>query len=217
MDGSDDGYESFGTFPLYALLTGSETVEALARLEWEAVTWQFTQYGQVYREFDAYYDWMHHGESYTYLYYLALVDPTVYRDRVRAERFAALYLGEDPEAPNWDPELRMIRSPINGSRGPRFTMTAEDWVTHRPVLANYLLPYEDIPGLETDDPFSKADWTDDRLFEAILQAMNQRMVPGDVPLNLTATSLVTHAYLYTGEEKYPPLGSRLRRGLDGSG
>ena len=27
-------------------------------------------------------------------------------------------------------------------------------------------------------------------------------MPGDVPLNLTATSLMTHAYMYTGEKKY---------------
>jgi len=27
------------------------------------VTRQFTAYGQVWREFDAYYDWMHHGEA----------------------------------------------------------------------------------------------------------------------------------------------------------
>ncbi|NLG65482.1 MAG: hypothetical protein GX537_07730, partial [Actinobacteria bacterium] len=78
MDGSDDGYESFVTFPLFYLLGGGEHVHALARREWNAVTWQFTGYGQVHREFDAYYDWMHHGESYAYLYYLALADPTHY-------------------------------------------------------------------------------------------------------------------------------------------
>ena len=84
------------------------------------MTWQFTEYGQVYREFDAYYDWMHHGESYTYLYYFGLADPYHHVDRTRALRFAAMYIGEDPEAPNWDPVHKMIRSPINGSRGPVF-------------------------------------------------------------------------------------------------
>ncbi len=86
-----------------------------------------------------YYDWMHHGESSTYLYYLGLVDPSRYMDRVRALHFAAMYIGEDPLAQNWDPQLKMIRSPINGSRGPCTMMTAEDWVTHRPVLASNLL------------------------------------------------------------------------------
>lgn len=204
MDGSDDGYESFVSFPLFYALGGSETVHGLAREEWNAITWQFTQYGQIYREFDAYYDWMHHGESYTYIYYFGLADPTVHQDFVRAIKFAALYIGEDEEAANWDSEHKLIRSPINGSKGPRFEMTAEDWVTHRPVLANYLAPFEDIPnvpGLDTD-PFAKADWNDDAVFAEILKLMNQRMAKGDVPLNLTATSLVTNAYLYTGEEKY---------------
>lgn len=202
MDGSDDAYESFLSFPLFYLLGGSEQVHELARREWNAITWQFTEYGQVYREFDAYYDWMHHGESYTYLYYLAMANPYHHMDRTRFLRFAGFYTGEDSEALNWDPERKMIRSPINGSRGPCFHMTGEDWVTHRPVLAEYLTPYEDLPGLASDDPLVKADWNDDETFSRILDLMNERMVPGDVPLNLTATSLVAGAFLYTGEEKY---------------
>jgi len=202
MDGSDDGYESFVTFPLLYILGGGEHVHELARKEWDAVTWQFTGYGQVYREFDAYYDWMHHGESYTYLAYLALANPYHYVDRTRLLRFAAMYTGEDPEAPNWDPDLKMIRSPINGSRGPCFEMTAEDWVTHRPILAQYLSPYTDVPGEDCSDPLVKLDWTDDKTFAKILKLMNERMVPGDVPLNLNATSLITEAYMMTGEEKY---------------
>src|SRR6266571_3300969 len=198
MDGSDDGYESFQNFSLFYALGGSEEVHRLARLEWDAVTRQFTDYGQVYREFDAYYDWMHHGESSIYFYYFGLADPTVERDRERALRFAAMYTGEDPEAPNYDAQLKLIRSPITGSRGPRFENSAEDWVTHRPILANYPPPFEDIPGC----PGPKADWNDDRIFGEILKRMNERMMRGDVPLNLTATSLITNAYLYTGDEKY---------------
>ncbi len=202
MDGSDDAYESFVSFPLFYLLGGGDHVLDLARREWNALTWQFTRYGQVYREFDAYYDWMHHGESYTYLYYLALADPEFPMDRARTLSFASLYTGEDPEAPNWDAERKMIRSPITGSRGPRLQMSAEDWVTHRPILAEYLSPYEDVPGFESRDPFVRLNWNDDAIFARILDLMNARMVPGDVPLNLNATSLVTTAFLYTGEEKY---------------
>ena len=202
MDGSDDGYESFLSFPLFYILGGGEHVHELARQEWNAITWQFTEYGQVDREFDAYYDWMHHGESYTYTYYLGLANPYHHVDRRRALRFAAMYTGEDPLAPNWDAERRMIRSPINGSKGPRFEMTTEDWVTHRPVLAHYLAPYEDIPGVDRGDPFVVVDWNDDEIFAKVLRQMNERMVPGDVPLNLNATSLIAHAFLYTGEEKY---------------
>jgi hypothetical protein len=45
---------------------------------------------------------MHHGEGNLLLYHLALADPTSYQERWRAIRFAAFYIGEDPEAPNWD-------------------------------------------------------------------------------------------------------------------
>lgn len=198
MDGSDDGYESFHNFPLLYALGGDARLLDVARREWDAITWQFTEYGQVYREFDAYYDWMHHGESSIYLYYLGLADPRPLKDRQRAVRFAAMYAGEDPEAPNYDSERKLIRSPITGSRGPRFEMTAEDWCTHREVLAHYPPPFEDIPGA----PGPTADWTDDRIFAEILRRMNARMAKGDVPLNLTATSLITHAFLHTGDEKY---------------
>jgi hypothetical protein len=198
MDGSDDGYESFGNFPLFYALGGSAEIHDLARRQWEAVTRQFTAYGQVYREFDAYYDWMHHGESYIYTYFYGLADPTVKVDRDRAIAFAAMYNGEDPEADNWDAEHHRLRSPITGSRGPRFVNSAEDWVTHRPVLDNYLPPFEDIPGV----PGPKCQWTDDAIFAEVLKRLNDRMMRADVPLNLTATSLMTHAFLYTGEAKY---------------
>ena len=97
---------------------------------------------------------------------------------------------------------RIIRSPINGSKSPRFELTAEDWSTHRADLSRYLSPYEDVPGFGTSDPFSAVVWTDDATFARVLELMNERMAHGDVPLNLNATSLVTNAYLYTGDEKY---------------
>ncbi len=198
MDGSDDGYESYHNWPLFYALGGSADVQARSRFLWEAVTRQFTGYGQVWREFDAYYDWMHHGESSLFFYYFGLADPRVPIDRGRARRFAGMYMGADPEAPNWDPERRMMRSPINGSRGPRFENSWDDWSTHRWVLAGYPAPFEDIPGVEG----AIADWNDDAVYAQILRLLNERQMRGDVPLNLAATSLITHAYLYTGEEPY---------------
>ena len=47
----------------------------------------------------------------------------------RARRFAGFYMGEDPEAPNYDPTHKIIRSMQNGSRGPMLRKaTALDWV-----------------------------------------------------------------------------------------
>ena len=198
MDGSDDPYEGFMQFPLFYILGGSQEIHDISRKLWDSITWQWTQYGQIDREYDAYYDWMHHGESNLYIYYYGLADPTVLKDRQRALSFAEMYMGDDPESLNYDKEKKLIRSPINGSRGPRFEQTAEDWCTHREVLDNYPPPFEDIPGV----PGPKCQWTDDRIYEEVLQRINARMSRGDVPLNLTATSLITHAYLYTGEHRY---------------
>lgn len=198
MDGSDDGYESYHNWPLFYALGGSADVYRRSRFLWEAVTRQFTEYGQVWREFDAYYDWMHHGESSIYFYYFGLADPSVAVDRGRTLRFARMYMGDDPEAPNWDRERRMMRSPITGSKGPRLENSWDDWATHRAILANYPAPFEDLPGV--DGPI--ADWNDDAVYAEILRLLNARQMRGDVPLNLTATSLITHAYLLTGEERY---------------
>ena len=56
MDGSDDGYESFFNFPLYYVLGGPAEIHTLSRKLWDAVTRQFTAYGQIHNEFDGYYD-----------------------------------------------------------------------------------------------------------------------------------------------------------------
>jgi hypothetical protein len=197
MDGSDDGYESYHNWPLFYALGGRGDLYERSRFLWDAVTRQFTGYGQIWREFDAYYDWMHHGESNLFLYYFGLagVDPT---ERARALRFARMFTGDDPLAPNWDAARRMLRSPITGSRGPRFENSWDDWATHRAILAHYPPPFDDIP----EAPGTTADWNDDRVYAAILKRLNAHMMTGDVPLNLTATSLATHAFAYSGEDRF---------------
>ena len=209
MDGSDDGYESFHALPLLYLLGGDDDLLAIAHTEWEAITWQFTEYGQVHREFDAYYDWMHHGEANLYFYFLRLADPHHYRDRQRTLRFAAFYTGDDDTAPNYDRELRMMRSPLTGSRGPRLVVSAEDWSTHRDVLRHFPPIFEDVPTLPDEayiSPFGggfpKIDWNDDATFTRVLELFNQRMSRGDVPLNLGAAGLVAMAYLQAGQNAH---------------
>ncbi len=197
MDGSDDGYESFYNFPLYYALGGPKEMDLLSRRLWEGVTRQFTDYGQIVDEFDAGYDWMHHGESYTYFYFFGLADPTDKKMRERAIKFAKLYVDDGTENSNFDSTLQIIRSPLTGSLGPRFVNTAEDWVTHRPILSNYPLPYDDIPQVT-----SGKDWNNDEKFSFILEALNTRMMKGDVPLNLASTSMMLNAYMYTGEDRY---------------
>ena len=194
MDGSDDGYESFHNWPLFYSLGGSGDLFERSRFLWDAVTRQFTGYGQVWQEFDAYYDWMHHGESNLFLYYFGLCHPSHPVEKARALRFAHLYT----EGINWDAQHRLIRSPISGSKGPRYENSWTDWETHRAVLDNYPPPFDDIPGV----PGPLANWSDDAVYAKILPLLNQRMMTGDVPLNLTATSLATHAFCYTGDDTY---------------
>ncbi|UVI29729.1 hypothetical protein [Paenibacillus spongiae] len=198
MDGSDDPYEGFMYLALLYVLGGSDETLELARKVWEGITWQWTEYGQINREFDAYYDWMHHGEGYLYFYFLGLAEPSCLKNRQRAGRFAAMYTGDDRDASNYDKEKRLIRSPINGSKGPRFDMTEEDWITHRGILDHYAAPFEDVPGV--DFASGKCAWSDDAVYKEIIRLMNQRMARGDVPLNLNATGMVTNAYLYTGQQ-----------------
>jgi hypothetical protein len=202
MDGTDNGYEAFLSFPLFYLLGGGEHIHEVARKEWDAITWQYENYGTVEREFVTGFDWFHHSESYTYIYYLAMANPHHHIDRTRALRYAAMYIGEDPLAPNWNAEHRMIRGPLNGSKGPRFVTYLADWDYHRPILSGYLAPYEDLEGVDSSDPLFKVDWTDDEMFYKMLAQINERMTRCDVPLNLSATSMVTNAYLYTGDDKY---------------
>ncbi|MBB6734723.1 hypothetical protein [Cohnella zeiphila] len=199
MDGSDDPYEGFMNLALLYVLGGHRSLYEHARKVFDGITWQWTEYGQIHREFDGYYDWMHHGEGSLFFYFLGLADPDSLKDRQRARRFAQMYTGEDPEAPNYDSERKLIRSPINGSRGPRFVMTEEDWMTHRGILDDYLAPFEDLTGVDIKS--GKCPWSDDRVYKEIIQKMNERMAKGDVPLNLNATSLIAHAFMHSGEEK----------------
>ena len=200
MDGADDSFEAFQNYPLlYAMGAGKRLLD-LAHSEWDTMAWQWTEYGQLYREFYKYYDWMHHGEGSLFLYYMGLADPLSLKFRTRAERFASFYNGDDAEAANYDKKLKMMRSPINGSLGPRFTHSAEDWETHRAQLDYYLSPFEDIPGV----PFvmGRSNWTGEESYAHILRLINKRMARGDVPLNLNATSMMAHAFMYTGDNKY---------------
>ncbi|MCA9213459.1 MAG: hypothetical protein KDB27_10365 [Planctomycetales bacterium] len=197
MDGSDDGYESFYNFPLYYALGGHADMVALSEKLWDGVTRQFTDYGLIDDEFDEHYDWMHHGESYTYFYFFGLSNPTLEKHRNRAIKFGRLYLGDEKKTSNFDPARNLMRSPLTGSHGPHYKNTAEDWVTHRPILANYPLPFNDIPNVRSSE-----DWNDDERFAFILQAINERMMQGDVPLNLTATSMMANTFMHTGDESY---------------
>jgi hypothetical protein len=212
VDGADDPYEGFQALALVHALGGGGRLLADARRLWEGITSQWTAYGQIRDEFFAAYDWLHHGEGNHLLYWLSLAGPTA-ADRERAVRFADLYAGEG--SPNYDAERRLVRSPWTGSAGPRTHVSPDDLETARWVFDMYPPPFEDLPevplperapvlGTSAIDPWQRvrSAWSDDRYYAAVLERFEERMVRGDVPLNLVATGLVAHAFLHAGEERH---------------
>src|SRR3989442_803219 len=142
--------------------------------------------GMYYKEFSAQSDWMHHGEGLRVFNRMGLSvpDDPKYRERVR--RFAGFYMGEDADAPNYDPEHKLIRSLINGSRGPMLRKaTPIDWVGDPIDIQNFTLGHNE------------------RSFDEMLAHYAEYSdVIGDSFLNLVATTLPLDAYLVTGDVKY---------------
>ena len=201
MNSSDDAYEGFRGYSLHHVLGGSRELDVLHRKVWEGITRQFSRYGQIYREFDSNWDWMHHGEGYVSFYPLGMADPYDEAFRARSVAFAAMYTGEDPEAPNYDPQSRLMRASMNGSRGPKMEWTKRDWIPTNANLVYYHLPFDDIPGVESPTGWINDSPEDDQ-FGRIVKTMSDRMARGDVPINLTSAPLIANAFLYTGASKY---------------
>ena len=194
----DDFYEGTYNWPLLYLLGGGDHLLGLAQRQWEAVTRQLTRLGTVHKEYARREDQFHQAESDIFFYLLCLAGPGVTANQHRARRFAGLYLNEDPEALNYDPERKLILGPLNGSGGPAEAYGgAEPSYGWSPSMSRYGLPHYDVPGIEGVE-----DLKDPALARRMGQVMAQRMRRGDVVSNLAVTSLVTNAFLLTGEEKY---------------
>ena len=195
-DGPDDAFENFNRWPeLHALGAGdailqmySKAHEGLLRQYTEARTTDvpIARQGMYHKEFIVQSDWMHHGEGLQLFNRMALSIPADAKYQERARRFAGFYMGEDPDAPNYDRVHRIIRSMQNGSRGPMLRKaTALDWV---------------------GDPFDVKAFDAEHgeaTFEQFLAHYQEYTdVVGDHFLNLAATTLATNAYLLSGEAKY---------------
>jgi hypothetical protein len=195
-DGPDDAFENFVGWPELHALGASDEVMQIFLNTWNGMIRQYSEAktvgvpagrdGMYFKEFSAQADWMHHGEGLRTFNVMGLSVPTlpVYQERVR--RFAGFYMGEDPDAPNYDPKLKLIRSMLNGSKGPMLRMaTALDWV---------------------GDPFDVAGFNaahGETTFAQFLQHYEEyNEVVGDHFLNLVATTLPANAYLLANEAKY---------------
>ena len=207
LDGTDDAIETVNNWTLFHALGADDLM--LDRYH-KALEGHLRQYAEVttkttdiakngvyHREFFVHTDWLHAGEGWRSFFFQGLSDPAETRYIARMRRFAGLYLGEEPEAPNYDPKVRIIRSMLNGSKGPVLRpLTAQDWIGD-PVPGMFHLLHSDADSsamldFEAEYPAMLAH-VDDPVFLT---------AAGDNPLNLAATNLATCAYLLTGEKKY---------------
>ena len=197
----DDYYEPFFNWPLVYLMGGGDHLLSLAEKQWQAVTRQLTRLGTVHKEYGIREDQMHQSESDVFFYHLSLADPRAAGRVERARRFAGFYLNEDPDAINYDPEKKIVLSGLNGSKGPYYAPLEErEKQRYAPLgssMERYSLPFFDLPGIR-----SVQDLADPQKARQMGQALFDRWRQGDTPTNLSITSLVTNAFLLTGEEKY---------------
>ena len=193
-DGPDDVMESYRHLPLLYILGAPPEVLDLYTQIWEGHLQQFTaateplvevaKDGMYHKEFCPSLDWEHIGEGIAPWYWYGLARPGDPQYLVRARRYAGLYMNEDPGAPNYDPEHKIIRSLFNGSRGPLLTPASEyHWG------GNPRPRHDPQPG----KPPRTERWT---------QLGYTVNLSGDHPQNMMATNLAMTAYLLTGEHKY---------------
>jgi hypothetical protein len=190
----DDLTESFYNWPVLYALGGDDRLKELAFRAWNGTLRQLERFGAVEREFPQHLDWFHISEGLLLFYGLALADPGDHANIERAHRYAGFYIA----SPNYDPRLKMIRSPLTGSLGPLLGSAdrAAPW-RYSLGMSTYGLPLEDLPGIRSFD-----DLKDDANARRMGLAVQLRMLQGDVPANLGATALVAHASILTAEPKY---------------
>ncbi len=201
LDGADDAAENVAAFPDLYAVGGPRDVYDLFRHGIEGHIRQYTEAkttvtelgrdGMYYKEYPTCFDPLHNGEGYHCLFQQGLCEPwdPIYRKRMK--RFAGFYLPGDPDEPpepNYDPEHRIIRSTMTGSRGPLLrTATAADWCGD---------PFE-IPG-RFHPGRGHRDYDD----YVIHYEQHYPDVVGDGPMNLALNVWALHAYMLDGEAKY---------------
>lgn len=196
-DGPDDAAENLSGWTLLHALGAPDNILALYKKGWEGHLRQYTEAktvevpfardGMYYKEFPVMFDWIHNGEGLAVFLLQCLSDPYDRKLRQRMERYAGFYTGEDPQADNYDPTHKIIRSMFNGSRGPLLRKaTGLDWVGDPIEIEGRFKP---VHG-------------ERNYAEMVGHFQDYNDVVGDHPLNLGTTTLAFNAYMLTGEPKY---------------
>ncbi|MEM7030175.1 MAG: hypothetical protein AAF629_11460 [Chloroflexota bacterium] len=196
-DGPDDAAENVLNWTMLHALGADDSVLDLYKKGWEGHLRQYTEAktvdvdlardGMYYKEFPVMFDWFHNGEGYSAFFLQGLSDPDDSTMRIRSKRFAGFYMNEDPQADNYDPEHKIIRSCFNGSRGPLLRKaTGLDWagdpieIEGRFRLGHGERSYE----------------------EMVAHFKDYNDVVGDNPMNLSTTVMALNAYMLDHEAKY---------------
>lgn len=205
LDGPDDAIETYYNWTLLHALGGSDSVLELYRkgLEGHLVQYgelrteltELSKNGAYHREFITQSDWFHTGEGMRGFLLYGLSDPADPRFVQRMTRFAEMYMGRDPLAPNYDPSKKLIKSLWTGSRGPMMRKaTTYDWVGD-PVPGVFHILHS--PN-RRDGMIDLESWYP-RMLAHCAEYLDS---VGDHPLNMGATLLGLNAYMLSGERKY---------------
>ena len=199
-DGPDDAIENVNDWPHLHALGGSNRIKEMYKKVYEGHVRQYTlakttdvpfaKDGMYYKEFPVMMDWQHNAEGLTVFNLIGLSDPhdELYRNRIK--RFIGFYMNEDPGAPNYDAEHHIIKSLMNGSRGPLLRKsTALDWAGDP---------------IETKNRFvgGALQHGENGYEEMLAHFRDYNDIVGDNPLNLNTTGLALNAYMLDHEVKY---------------
>lgn len=206
LDGTDDAIENFRQWTILHALGADDNVLELYRRGLEGTYRQYSEVittatdvaaqGSYYKEFMPQSDFMHQAEGYQGLIHQALSEPDNHLMQNRFRRFAGFYLNEDPDALNYDPEHRIIRSFWTGSRGPMLREgTAFDWGGDLTRGKFHLLHHK-------DGETAMMDYAEE--YPGIIHHFYYfpQSTAGDHPLNLCSTQLALNAYMLEHEPKY---------------
>jgi len=205
LDGPDDAIETFYNWTLLHALGGSDSLLHLFKKAQEGHWKQYgalrtkltplAENGAYYKEFITMSDWFHTAEGMRAFLLQGLSDPNNSHYRQRMKRFAGMYMNEDPEAPNYDPVNKVIKSIWNGSKGPMLRKaTTYDWVGD-PVPGSFHLLHNRAGRSKLLDMaayYPKMLAHCDEYLDSV----------GDNFLNLASTILGLNAYMLTREDKY---------------
>ncbi len=195
-DGPDDAAEATNDWILLHALGGSDRVLTLTQRFWEGHLKQYAaahtvdvpiaRKGMYFREFPVQMDWQHNAEGLTSFNVMGLSAPRDRRLLERTRRYADFYTGRDRSVRNYDPARRVMRSMMNGSRGPMMQpATPLDWAGDPFDVTRFHMEHGETNYAQTLDHYAEYG-----------------EVVGDNPLNLQATTLGLNAYALGAGERF---------------